>query len=280
MDDEFAVANQNIKPQAGDNKPKGKLVAAIIASFAILILITSVAYYAGTRTRGSSSTEISPTPADNLLGVDVQATPTQTSLKIPATNSPLNPSPTVQLTPTQTPLTKTKTLAPISELDGFRSSNNDGNNTLDIRTGRNVNLVSRGFISFDLGDIPKSATIQEATLRLYQAKVVGNAYTEGGKIETDHLTYGDSLDKTDYAMPALTSSFIVLSNNTNTEWKEADVTDGLKDDVANARSMSQYRIHFETENTGGNVAGDFAYFESADNSEGTGNIPQLVVKYY
>ena len=64
------------------------------------------------------------------------------------------------------------------------------------------------------------------------------------------------------------------------EWKEADVTDALKDDISNARSRSQFRIHFQTENTGGDAEGDFAYFEATENTRKTGNSPQLVVKYY
>lgn len=279
MEDQFAVTNQNIKPQAQENDSKGKLIAGVLGSLAVLILVATGAYYAGTKTAGDSKA-LSPTPQPNQLGLAAQSTPTPSGLQIPTVAPSPTPSSNTQLTPTNAPLTKTKTLAPISELDGFRSSNNGGNNEVDIRTGRNLNLVSRGFASFDLNDLPKNATIQEANLRLYQAKIVGSAYDEGGKLKVDHLTYGDTLDSEDYAMAALTSSFVTLSTNAKVEWKEADVTARLKDDIANARSMSQFRIHFETENTGGDTAGDFAYFESADNSEGTGNIPQLVVKYY
>src|SRR4030042_1973423 len=125
----------------------------------------------------------------------------------------------------------------------------------------------RGFVSFDISDIPSGATISEATLRLYQVKTEGNPYgvSVGGKLNIDHLTYGDSLDNSDYAMAALTSNFVVLTNNSVVEWKDANVKTELKDDISNARSRSQYRIHFETENVGGDSTGDFAYFESSEN---------------
>lgn len=279
MDNEFAHTNQNLKISTDEKDGKGKIIAAVLGSLAILILVATGSYYAGTKTTGDSKA-LSPTPQPNQLGLATQSTPTQSALQIPTVALSPTLAPSAFLTPTQAPLTKTKTLSPISELDGFRSSNKGGNNEIDIRTGRNINLVSRGFASFDLKDMPKNATIQEAILRLYQAKIVGSPYSEGGKLKVDHLTYGDTLDSKDYAMAALTSGFVTLSTNAKVEWKEADVTARLKDDIANARSLSQFRIHFETENVGGNATGDFAYFESVDNSEGTGNIPQLVIKYY
>ncbi len=141
-------------------------------------------------------------------------------------------------------------------------------------------MVTRGFVSFNLADIPEGVTITKATLRLYQTKTVGNPYGVGGNLKVDHLTYGNSLEDADYAAAALLSSFATLTNNDSVEWKDVDVTEALKNDVSENRSRSQFRIHFEIENTGGDVTGDFAYFEAADDSEGTGNTPQLVVNYY
>ena len=135
-------------------------------------------------------------------------------------------------------------------------------------------------MSFDISDVPSNADIKEATLRLYQAKIIGNPYGVGGSIKIDHLTYGDTLDNADYGAAALSSSFITLTNNAVVEWKDANVTDAVRDDLTNARSRSQFRIHFQIENTGGNVNGDFAYFEASENIMSTGNTPQLVVKYY
>lgn len=124
-------------------------------------------------------------------------------------------------------------------------------------------------------------SIDQATLRLYQTSVIGDPYgVGGGSIKVDHLDYGDTLDNSDYAVAALSTSFATLSTSSSVEWKEVSVTDALRDDRTNSRSRSQYRIHFATEATGGDVTGDFAYFESADNNTGSGNTPQLVVRYH
>lgn len=193
-------------------------------------------------------------------------------------------SPTQKLsptsTPTPTPLLKTKILKSIASLDGFRSSNGGGNNLLEIRAGRNSSLVTRGFVSFEISEIPADSVIQSATIKLYQTKVVGNPYIAGGSLMLDHLTYGETLDDPDYAFPALSTNFTTLSKSATPGWKEVDVTARFKDDLANARSLSQYRIHFQNEITGGNTTGDFVYFEAQENTLKTGNTPQLVVKYY
>jgi hypothetical protein len=206
----------------------------------------------------------------------VVATPAETA----TTSATPTIKPGTSSTPTVTPITKSKILNATATMDGFRSSNGGGNNSVDIRAGRNENLVTRGFVSFDIDGIPEGATITEVSIKLYQVRVVGNPYSEGGVLEVDHLTYGDTLEGGDYSTAALLSGFATLSENKNTGWKETTVTNAVKDDIANARSKSQFRIHFETEVKGGDVAGDFTYFESADDSEATGNTPQLIVKYH
>ena len=158
------------------------------------------------------------------------------------------------------------------------SSNGGGNLRIDIRAGRNEFLVSRGFVSFELSSLPQGVQVQEATLRLYQTKVEGNPYGNLGSLKVDHLNFGDSLEDADYATPAILSSFATVSSKALIEWKDMNVTREVKDDLSVGRSRSEFRIHFTTEVTG--ATSDFAYFESAENTEGTGNTPQLVVKYY
>lgn len=136
-------------------------------------------------------------------------------------------------------------------------------------------------MSFDLGALPSGATIEQATLRLYQTSVIGDPYgVGGGSIKVDHMDYGSSFENSDYGMASLSTSFATLSSNGTVGWKEIDVTDRVRDDRQNSRSRSQYRIHLTTEATGGDVTGDFAYFEASENTVGTGNTPQLVVRYH
>ena len=287
MDDNQVIpAKDALTPTPGHNDPaQGRNVIFIIGVIILIIGIALFAYVLGTK-KGSSnvSESISPTP-------EITARPTSTPSPTEGTTegSPTvtkaptptkKPSATPTVTPTPTPVIKTKILGSSASLDGFRSSNNGGNDSLEIRAGRNETLVTRGFASFSLSDIPSGSTITEATLRLYQGQIVGNPYGAGGSVKIDHLNYGDSLDSGDYGATAILSSFATLTSNAVIEWKDTDVTTELKDDISNARSRSQFRIHFSTENTGGTVTGDFTYFESADNNMGTGNTPQLVVKYY
>ena len=117
-------------------------------------------------------------------------------------------------------------------------------------------------------------------MRLYQTKVIGNPYSAGGGLKVDHLTYGNSLDDTDYGMAALVSNLATIATSNVIGWKDTDITMAVRNDVENGRSQSQFRIHFTTENTGGTLIGDFAYFEAAEDSQGTGYTPQLVIKYY
>ncbi|OGV93605.1 hypothetical protein A3B57_00450 [Microgenomates group bacterium RIFCSPLOWO2_01_FULL_47_10] len=173
------------------------------------------------------------------------------------------------------------TLSADAGKDGFRSNNGGGNDGLDIRAGRNANLVTRGFVSFDWGSLPAGVTIDQAVLKMYQTSVTGNPYgVGGGSIKVDHLDYGDALENNDYSLAAISSSFGTLSSEASVGWREVDVTDAVRNDRTNSRSRSQYRLHFATETEGGDVTGDFAYFEAANNSNGTGNTPQLFVRYH
>jgi len=283
MEDQVVSGPSNHSPTGtNEKKPGGKTTLLILGAFLVLSAIAATAYYAGKNTGDQDVETLMPTPTSTPTpSLTPAPTATDVSVTISPTKKP-SPSPALSPTPslTPTPTVKSKVLSSQAALDGFRSSNNGGNAGIDIRSGRNVNLVTRGFVSFDITSIPSGSVITEATLRLYQTKTTGSPYTAGGSLKVDHLTYGDSLDSSDYGMAALSSGFTTLTSNGTVEWKDANVTERVKDDLTNSRSTSQFRIHFQTELTGGDVTGDFAYFESAENSEGTGNTPQLVVKYY
>lgn len=273
---------------ANDNKEEKSGFKIFLIFFILIflsIVVAGISYIMGRKyseDTQSSQNQISPTETPGLvLPENTQtSTPTVTIKPTLTTKPTFTPTPPPTSTPTPSPILKTKIISSISTLDGFRSSNGGGNSALEIRAGRNSNLVTRGFVSFEITEIPSDAIIQNALLRLYQAKIIGNPYGSGGILKVDHLTYGDTLDSSDYALPALTANFINLSINQTLGWKEADVTERLKDDTANARSVSQYRIHFQNEIVGGDVSGDFAYFEAKEGTLSTGNTPQLVVKYY
>jgi len=145
--------------------------------------------------------------------------------------------------------------------------------------GRNMYLIERGFVSFDLSDVPSGAKITEAKLAMYLADVKGDPMGVGVRVKVDHLDYGDSFENADYSQSSLSGSFGTLTENDSLGWKEVDVADQVQADLDADRSRSQFRIHMAVENQGGDAEGDFAYFESANDSEGTGNTPQLNLKY-
>src|SRR3972149_1950355 len=260
--------------------PTGKKGPTIFIAVVILLLIGGVVFYFGFKSRKSSE-EPSPTPTESTTSTptpneeaDKSPTPTKKPTSTPT------PKPTATPTPSPTPTILTMTLSAASSLDGFQSNNGGGNTTIEIRAGRNSNLVTRGFVSFDISSIPAGKTIDQATLRLYQTSITGNPYGVGTSLKVDHLDYGSSFENADYNASSISSSFGTLTSNAVIEWKDLDVTDRLKNDISNSRSRSQYRLHFATETQGGDVTGDFAYFEAANNSNGTGNTPQLFIRYH
>lgn len=235
-----------------------------------LLLILVLAVAGGAFWLGSKRAS-QPTPS-------AEATAVQTGQPTPEGSPTTTPKPTKTPTPTPTATVSvtTKTINSTASLDGWRSSNNGGNKTWYIEIGRNTTLTSRGYVSFDLSSLPSGATITSATLRMYQTEVVGTPYS-GNSLIIDHVDYGDSLGSEDYALSPLESAFGTLTSNPNVEWKDLSVTNQVKNDVANGRTRSQFRLRFQVEMTGADA---WARFESGDNYVGTGNLPQLVVKYY
>jgi len=207
------------------------------------------------------------------------STPPMTATTTPSGSPSGSPKATKTPTPTPKPVTKSITVGSTETLDGFESSNGGGNLTVDIRAGRNSNLITRGFVSFKVPSELSGKTVDKATMRLYQGQVIGSPYTVGGNLMVDHVNFG-TLDNSAYSTSALSSSFAMLTNNAALEYKDVDIKDMLIDDLANGRTYSQYRLHFAVEAIGGNVTGDFSYFESQDNSMHTGNTPQLVITYH
>ena len=253
--------------------PHMNKTAASLILFLIILGVGFGFYYIGTTTKKSEDALASPATEATSPAAAETANPTSS---VKPTQSP-SPTPTVS-TPTSspTPTIQTKVINSTASLDGWRASNGGGNITWYIQTGRNATLTSRGYVSFDLSSIPSGATITETSLRLYQKEVVGTPYS-GNSIVVDHVDYGSSLGSEDYALTPLASAIGTLSANPSIEWKDLGVTSYVKNDISSSRTRSQFRIRFLTEATGSDA---WARFESGDNYMATGNLPQLVVKYY
>jgi hypothetical protein len=269
QEDQPVQDNQSPSPESTPTK-KGPIIYAAVL---LLLLIGGGAFYLGFRGR-SSSEEPSPTPTAPATSTP---TPNEEESPTPTKKPSATPKPTATSTPTPTPASQSMTITSTATLDGWRASNGGGNNTWYIQIGRNATLYERGFVSFDISSIPSGKTIDEVTLRLYQKEVEGTPYSSLGSLIVDHLDYGDSLGSEDLSAGAITSNIGTLTSNASIEWKDLIVTNALKADISASRTRSQFRLRFSTEATGADA---WARFESGDNYMGTGNLPQLVVKYH
>ena len=139
----------------------------------------------------------------------------------------------------------------------------------------------REFYSFSLNALPASATIESATLRLYQASVGGQPYTALGNVVVDSANIGVALDAGDYSLPAFASNIGTLSTNVTKEYKTLDVTTAVKADRTAARPASQFRLRFSNLDSNSNGSNDYVGFTAAEDSCcSVGQPPQLVVVYH
>lgn len=190
----------------------------------------------------------------------------------------------VQVVP---PSDVTVTLYSQAALDGFQANNGGGNTAADIRLGNGAmvgspsyELVTRGFMSFDLSGIPASATIKSIELRFFQVQINGNPYSKLGNPLLKHVDYGSSLENADFNTPELASAILsprtspgqwyIITSNTLADWIEQDLAAG--------RTRFQGRLQFTTETDGDGIQ-DSASIESGNNSMGTGNLPRLTITY-
>src|SRR5258706_1038873 len=218
----------------------GNTPLMIVIVVVIVIAILALVYmFWGKNFMNNSSSLGSPTPATVIVPT---VNPFATVTPTPKATKPPTATPVKTPTPTPTPASQQITLNSNGTLDGFRASNNGGNNALEIRAGRNSTLIERGFVSFDVPSTLNGKTIETATLRLFQRTIIGTPYTDLGSLVVDHLDYGNSLDGADYSASSLSASFGTLTNNAVQEWKDLNVKDMLKDDLTNSRQRSQYRI--------------------------------------
>ena len=102
-----------------------------------------------------------------------------------------------------------------------------------------ANSDFRVFCGFN---IPAAGHVISATLQMYQTGVNSGFYSNGGTVLADHVNFGSALDANDYFAAALQSNIGTLSSDATVEYKTLDVTDAVRDDVANGRSTSQFRF--------------------------------------
>lgn len=150
--------------------------------------------------------------------------------------------------------------------------------------GDNIdNAYGRAFVSFDLGQVPASATaISAATLSLYQESGTygGAPYDTLAPLQVERVDYGVALDQADLALPALDAATYTLCISPATGWTAAEVpasVDAAWKDRAALGGRVQFRLRFAT-NTNSDGLGDTAELAAGETATAP-NRPSLTVSY-
>ena len=126
--------------------------------------------------------------------------------------------------------------------------------------------TGRGYLSFELSDIPEDYELQNAEIFVEQFYSVGN--DNGGQFPicniypppdttgciVDHINYGNQLDVGDWTAgdpgdsQTLHSNIGVISDNASYEFKNQVVTSKVQEDYDTGRDKTQYRLRFLVNN--------------------------------
>ena len=139
-------------------------------------------------------------------------------------------------------------------------------------------LEVRGFIRFDLSAIPAGAEILDADVRMHQADINATPYADLGELRVDHMDFGLVLNDADFAAAPLALNYGALSSTPVNEVKTLDVTDAVRADMIANRNHTDLRLRFQTP-TDAVADADLAFFNDAEDTYGSGVVPQLVVTY-
>lgn len=175
-----------------------------------------------------------------------------------------------------------RTYTSVPDRDGYIWKSGFLHTSARLYAGDNDGLIDADAISsvlcFDTGGIGDGAVIESAVLRVYQEDHQGSPYSKIGNLVVDHVTIGADVSLDDYDGGNITANIGTLSTTAVEEWKTLDVTAAVQNDVTANRPRSEFRIRFSTESNDDNVS-DFVIANDGEDSEGTGNLPQLVVSY-
>jgi hypothetical protein len=187
-------------------------------------------------------------------------------------NSPTGPSQSV-------------TLTSVAALDGWVRSDGDthtngGGPILGDHDANTPGLGYRQFHSFELALIPGNATIESATLRLYQANLSPTPpYATHGNVIVDRVDIGVALNAADYGVAALTGNIGTLSNNATKEYKTLDVTTAVRADRTAGRTRSDFRLRMANFDSNNDGLSQFTGFGDFETSCCDAQSPQLVIEY-
>lgn len=228
--------NDYIPPAPVKKSNTNKYLAILISSVLTTNLIVgSLAFLYG-RTISSYVTD------SDVSKTDVLAVDDTTEIK-PDEEVILTPTPVASSSSTLIKERSTIVSVDNSLSGNVQSASSSANIKKEILIGETPTGFARGFMTFDITKIPSQAKITSALLKFdVSSEKLPTLY---GKLFVDHITYGSSLDASDYAVSAIVSNISQIKISKS--GSEADITKAIANDVANSRDKSQIRIHYETE---------------------------------
>jgi hypothetical protein len=208
-------------------------------------------------------------------------------------NNPAAPSRTLSLSASTGPWGIYVDVTPLvigstASLDGYARSDGTASAfgspaTGDKDASYSLGVGWRQLYSFDIANIPTSATITSATLRLFQCNVQGSPYTFLGSIIVDQMNYGGVFDPfgSAYSGGAVALGIGILSTTPIPGYRSLNVTTPVQNDLTALRVRSQYRLRFSTQDYNFDGNDDFVQFSDAEDSlclsVTTNQPPQLAV---
>jgi hypothetical protein len=108
------------------------------------------------------------------------------------------------------------------------------------------NVTYRGYLSFDLSNLPADVTIEDAKFAARQMPIEGTPYASFGALQVYHLSF---TTMNGVSNVAASSKPGVFSEDGTIESKSIDVSSQVADDIAHRverGNLSQYRLQFDT----------------------------------
>lgn len=212
-------------------------------------------------------------------------------LLAPTTPPEATPTSLPTAMPTSTPTTRVLILQSNGNLDGAiaeAETNNVGGDALSqdpiIQVGEEgqTQRQFKGLVSFNTGQVPAGADIQQVQLRLQRLNATGSPYARLGQIHVDigpHLGFNNNiaLEAGDFEAPGLVTNAIILTNaENNNEWAEGFLA-ARNYSILNRDGETQFRFYFTL--TDDRNEEDALIWFSSGNDPNINVHPQLIITY-
>ena len=184
------------------------------------------------------------------------------------------------------PVVTTIQIVSTPELDGVVFGDNNGDTSrsdLQCAVGDGPFVTGAGssvfvsYYSFDLTQIPAGATVQSATLSLFNRQIQGNPEAAMALVRVDHVNFGTLFPQVRLGATGLDFAFAQIDDLNVTGRKNLDATTQVLDDIADGRPRSQFRLRGAIASNNDNAA-DVMLLTDGEDSQGSGELPLLILQ--